>query len=539
MRCLDYLHHLVFHWHRRVLGAIAISFFTIPATSQTELWFDKFGARSWDALLAGAPDGSGGTFVGGYSGQKRVDVFGFSPTNALLARYDAAGNKVWIRRFGSAGNASVQTAASDGLGGVFLSGTSSGGSSGSWTLPARWMGHFDSLGNDLWIGGQPTSSPAVHGAPDGAGGYFLCGTTGSGFGPDSWVARFDSTGNQIWSSQIAIDYTTGDEATAVVSDGQGGAFVCGFIWVWNFYDNAWLGRVDSTGQLLWSVKFVTPGTEYAYAVIRDDAGGVFVGGSTTGDLAGASQSAGGAWIGRFDGSGNEMWLSQPFSVATKGLWTMAPDGAGGVFAGVITSGAACLARFEGSGTLIYSQKVSSTKNATLGLMVSDGANGVYMGGGTVPGKYDAWLARYDGSCFAGRTYCTASITSIANCQAAISATGSPTLVDPTNHTISSGAVPGANLGLLLFGNNGPNSAPYGTLGGTLCVATPTFRTTPKLSGGDLGQCNGVYTFTLQDMINSSPIVMPGAEIHAQIWARDPENVDGFLLTNGLRFTVCP
>jgi hypothetical protein len=41
------------------------------------------------------------------------------------------------------------------------------------------------------------------------------------------------------------------------------------------------------------------------------------------------------------------------------------------------------------------------------------------------------------------------------------------------------------------------------------------------------------------MINSSPIVTSGATIHAEIWARDPANQDGFLLSDGLRLTVCP
>jgi hypothetical protein len=33
---------------------------------------------------------------------------------------------------------------------------------------------------------------------------------------------------------------------------------------------------------------------------------------------------------------------------------------------------------------------------------------------------------------------------------------------------------GANLGLLLFGSSGKDNTPYGTLGGKLCVASPTF-----------------------------------------------------------------
>jgi hypothetical protein len=41
------------------------------------------------------------------------------------------------------------------------------------------------------------------------------------------------------------------------------------------------------------------------------------------------------------------------------------------------------------------------------------------------------------------------------------------------------------------------------------------------------------------LTRSFPIVMSCAEISAEIWARDPANADGFLLSDGLRFTVCP
>jgi hypothetical protein len=35
------------------------------------------------------------------------------------------------------------------------------------------------------------------------------------------------------------------------------------------------------------------------------------------------------------------------------------------------------------------------------------------------------------------------------------------------------------------------------------------------------------------------VVAADAVIHAEIWARDPDNPDAFRLSNGLHFTVCP
>ncbi len=143
-------------------------------------------------------------------------------------------------------------------------------------------------------------------------------------------------------------------------------------------------------------------------------------------------------------------------------------------------------------------------------------------GGPNAGSVDAWLARYDGSCSAGSSYCTASTSSIPGCQAAIGASGSPSLGNPAGFMISSGNVPGGGIvGIYFFGENGAASIPFGSLGGQICVQPPFFRSAPKPGGGTAGTCNGAFAFTLQNLISTSPIMVQGASIHAEIWARDP------------------
>jgi hypothetical protein len=46
------------------------------------------------------------------------------------------------------------------------------------------------------------------------------------------------------------------------------------------------------------------------------------------------------------------------------------------------------------------------------------------------------------------------------------------------------------------------------------------------------------TRALADLIAAAPIVTSGATIHTQVWARDPASQDGFLLSDGIEFTVC-
>lgn len=71
------------------------------------------------------------------------------------------------------------------------------------------------------------------------------------------------------------------------------------------------------------------------------------------------------------------------------------------------------------------------------------------------------------------TYCTASTTSIPGCQAALSSIGVASVSEPTLLSVFSGAVPGGNLGIACFNDQGQAAIPFGTQGGFICAVTPS------------------------------------------------------------------
>lgn len=73
----------------------------------------------------------------------------------------------------------------------------------------------------------------------------------------------------------------------------------------------------------------------------------------------------------------------------------------------------------------------------------------------------------------------------------------------------------------------------------MCVAAPAFRSAPKSSADDQGQCNGACAFTLADPIAAAPIMALGATIQVRVWARDPASQGGFLLSNRIELAACP
>jgi hypothetical protein len=549
---------------RLVRGSVALLLTAVPVLAQNQLWMDQFGTTGHDSISGAADDGAGGVYVGGATTRS---LGGQSAGNydAWLSRYDNAGSRLWIRQFGTSEYDGINASSSDGSGGVFVSGWTEGdlGGPNAGGVDA-WLAHYDSAGNRLWIRqlGTGALDALNSSAPDGSGGVYVSGYTLGALGAssagdyDAWLARYDSSGTMLWIRQFGTPRR--DLGYAAATDGSGGVYATGYttnssVPFFVGQCESWIARFDSSGSQLWIRHSATATNDIAWAAGPDESGGLYVGGLTIDPIVGTGTVLHDAWLARYDSAGNELWTRQ-FGTNRDYIYDIAPDGSGGAYATGFTIGDlsgpyhwdAWLARYDTAGNRLWFHRMKTSVFESGYAVASDGSGGVFVGGDTEgslggpnAGQYDVWLARYDGSCNSGETYCVASSTSIPGCQAAISAAGSPTLANPTAHKISSGSVPGANLGLLLFGGNGPASTFYGTLGGMLCVAGPTFRTTPKLSGGDQGQCNGSYSFTLQDLINASPIVVAGATINAQVWSRDPANADGFLLSDGLQFTVCP
>jgi hypothetical protein len=453
----------------------------------TQVWMQSM-APGYDANVA-APDGAGGVFIGGHGQQ-----------DGWLARYDASGSQLWlIENDLQALGAYPAGAARDGSGGVFV------GHDGS---TGRGLSRISSSGALLWSGinvGFDITSVAY----DGSSGFYV--STSGGWGkPIHSLDRYDSMGNILWHMT-----DPGNQASSFLvqdADGSGGVFVVGSTYRSTGGphaggSDAWIARYDAGGVQLWIRQLGSSLDDWGLTATADGAGGVYLAGATEGELGGANAGGYDVWLARYDSAGNQLWIQQFGSSGDDGAsipgWyglESATDGSGGLYLGGATTGD--------------------------------------LGGPNV-GLSDAWLARYDSTCPTPEPYCVASSTSIPGCQATIAGLGTPSYANPTGFTISSGAVPGSNIGICFFGNHGRASNPFGTLGGQICVQGPVFRAAPKLSGGTKGNCDGVFNFTLQDLINKSPIVFAGAILNAQIWARDPANPDGFLLSDGLEFTVCP
>ncbi len=259
----------------------------------------------------GVPDGAGGVFLGG-SSEGSLGGSNAGLDDAWVARYDGAGNLLWLRQLGTSSYDFADAAATDGTGGVFVGGHTHGslGGPGAGGYDA-WLARYDGAGSLLWIRQLGTSGfdDLVAAAPDGAGGVFVGGGTegslggGSLGGTDAWLARYDGAGNQSWIRQLGTsDHESIRVATA---DGTGGAFLGGpsrgsFGGPPQGGVDTWLGRYDSLGNQVWITRLGTMMDDYPHAAGSDGSGGVYFGGSN-------GLLPFGGWLARYDTAGNLLW----------------------------------------------------------------------------------------------------------------------------------------------------------------------------------------------------------------------------------------
>jgi len=476
-------------------GALSLAALSSVSQAQYQTWIRQFGSSSWDFAYGAATDGAGGVYV---TGVTFGSVSGSSAggDDAWLGRVDGAGNQVWLRQLGTSGADLARGAAPDGVGGVFVSGVTEGSLGGpSAGLNDAWLARYDAAGTRVWIRqfGSAGQDWAEAVAPDGAGGVFVSGYTGGSLGGtnaglnDIWLARFDGAGNQTWIRQLG---SNGEDWTeAVAPDGAGGVYVSGVTYgslggANAGQNDAWLARYGSAGDVLWIRQFGSNSADLARGAAADGAGGVYVCGVTYGSVGGPNAGSDDAWLVRYDDAGDQTWARQFGSTGGDLAYDAAPDGTGGVYVSGYTNGSlggpnagdfdAFISRFDSGGNQTWIRQLGSS-GADLAYEVStDGAGGVYVSGyttgnfgGPAPGLSDAWVARYDGR-ITSTQYCTPGVPNSTGLPGMASATGSNAVLG-NDLTLYATQLPASSFGYFLTSRTQGYVVGAGGSQGALCL----------------------------------------------------------------------
>lgn len=306
----------------------------------SEAWTRQFGTTEWEEARAVSADSSG-VYVGGFTAGTFPGQVNQGGADIFVSKYDADGNEVWVRQFGSPDD-EFGYCVSANSGSIYVIGTTYGTLPGQVSLGSSdvFVVKYDSSGNLSWIRqfGTDNSEEANKVYADSTGIYVVGQTSGAfpGYvnlgGVDAFISKFDSDGNQVWAGQFGTGSSDAAYGVAVYS---GGVYVVGVTsgtlpgQSSSGSEDAFIRKYDLDGNAVWTHQFGTESYDYAYGVAADSTG-IYMAGTTAGAFPGYVNLAGriDAFVRKYDFDGNATDTWQYSSYADKFVMNIisAPNG---------------------------------------------------------------------------------------------------------------------------------------------------------------------------------------------------------------------
>ena len=277
------------------------------------------------------------TADGGYVGVGRFR-WADKGDDLLVLKFDANGNVVWQNAYNGTGNGlpladSANSVRQTTDGGYIVAGgtgrlSAEGGS-------AFWALKLDASGGVRWqkaYGGAGEESVDTSVLETGDGGYVLAGTTSSfGLGAwdgDVWLVKLDAEGNLVW--QKTYGGTKGEIAFASALATDGGFIIAASTSSFGASFEAWLLRLDFSGNIVWQRTYRGADEIKASSIIASADGNYILVGTTRS----AATTDHFGLVMKLDASGNILWQKR-YGAESGLVFDSARPASGG---GLIVSG---------------------------------------------------------------------------------------------------------------------------------------------------------------------------------------------------------
>jgi hypothetical protein len=315
---------------------------SVDATYRVD-WIRQFGTTRYDRADAAAPDGQGGTYVAGLTNLDLPGQDYHHHYDAFIRRYDAQGNEQWTRQFGTNGTDRALAIAVSGED-VYVAGSTDGRFPKQQPLGGldAWVARFDADGSMIWLRRFGTSGDdgATAIAAAGSAAYVAGSTTGRlprqsrAGGTDAFVMRLDARGEVGWTRQLG---GAGEDAAAGIAVRRGIVHVVGSTQGLRGTPaslDAFVTALSTEGAARWSRELGDATLDDAARAVAVGARAAYVSGWTAGALPGQT-SAGGldAYVARLRTDGSVAWVRQFGSAADDDGAALAGLGKGVYVAG--------------------------------------------------------------------------------------------------------------------------------------------------------------------------------------------------------------
>lgn len=307
---------------RTVLVLFTLNILLNNTLAQTNfIWGKQFGSAKDEYSLNHVADNNGNIYVAGKT-TGDIDGKNAGKNDGFLYKIDSLGNTIWSRQFGSAGDEDIQWSATDNEGNVFITGTTTGVLSGKNSGKEDiFIVKYNPQGIMEWSKQSGTDSTDIAKGicTDKAGNIYVTGLTGgkigqSSFGKtDFFIMKLDNNGNKLFTSQYG---TPGDDCGYAITVPSGSEiFICGTTWGALGSENkgfidCFTGRFNDKGVLVKYNQFGTEGFDIAMILNVDTNNNIYVGGSTSGNLASQQIGDGDCFLMKISEKGDILWKNQ-------------------------------------------------------------------------------------------------------------------------------------------------------------------------------------------------------------------------------------
>ena len=232
-------------------------------------------SHSNDVFLSLAPAPAGGAYV---VGNTRI-----TGPEWLVARYDSAGQRLWLRIYDGPGGRDLHANGStaDKSGNLIVVGTANNAN--------MIVAKYSPGGKRVWVRvyDDPASSEeeAMYVATDAVGNVYATGyTTSAVSGSDVALIKYSPAGKRRWVRHYSTAGGNQDSASAIAVDRVGNVYVAGQSYISLGYEDILTLKYDPAGHRRWVRAWngSAGGVDFANAMAVTGAGAVFVAGMTTG-----------------------------------------------------------------------------------------------------------------------------------------------------------------------------------------------------------------------------------------------------------------
>ncbi len=363
-------------------------------------WGTQIGSTLEDLCTSIVSDAAGNTVMAGYT-QGDLGATSLGSSDAFVVKFDTEGKLVWQLQTGTDKMDKAKSVALDSQGNAYVLGVTNG----NMTLPVQedvkgaiFLQKIDTAGKIVWTKqiGVDWSEEAGDIFIDDKDSILILGSTLAQVGKvafggkDAFISRLDTDGKIQETYQFG---TPGrDIAQSLTVDVEGNIYAISetdgeMNGVQLGGSDALVTKLSSKGDILFSGVYGTDSEDQFASICVDDQQAVYIGGSTTGNLADETFGQGDAGVIKLDTKGNVVWQHQFGTSLWDGVHDieMAKDGSGNILAGGCQNWDQCQAFIrvlDSSGKTVSSNEFTPEFSTCGREFAQDAKGNIYHLGGT-------------------------------------------------------------------------------------------------------------------------------------------------------------